>query len=287
MDIIIKQRILGSLVLIAIAIVIVPALMSGNASVFHESLKSNIPEKPAFVIDLSEEQKLRVAAENEKMAARALQGELDKSLSESKQFPLTEAWADAESSTVLAIAAKPATDVVGDSTDNMDAEKSTRSPSAPDTQAENLAPANRLIASKPIATPDMPVVEIKTVDEKKAAIALAKPVQKPSAVNAPKSVTTQEKVTAKPAIAAAAVSGNSNQGWIVQVASFKKSANAQALQKRLARHGMQSSVVKNTSKNGMLYRVRLGPWETKDTAAEQQAALEKIVGMDTLLLKLH
>lgn len=278
MDIIIKQRILGSLVLIAIAIVFVPALMSGNASVFHESMKSNIPEKPAFVIDLSEEQKARMARDKEQFAARAQQDHA---------FPLVESLAD------KGAAPQPA-------------------------KAQQQASA--VLVSKPVETGDMqlgPVAEAKKpaihslpAGEKanKAAPAVAKKADKPSqtlatakparaqrssqpasvqvATLASTSATPPIKSPSKTAKAQSAKSSDvSKNGWVIQVASFRKSANADAMKKRLERHGMESSIVKNRSKNGMLYRVRIGPWHKKQTAAQRQAELEKIVGLNTLLVK--
>ena len=311
MDIIIKQRILGSLVLIAIAIVFVPALLSGNASVFHQSLQSNIPEKPAFVIDLSEEQKLRVASDNEKMAARMANGELT-SNTETAHFPLSETL--------------PAT------ARNKPTEQAHTASSA--TASAEKVPASALVATKPIATQDMSFGPDHTPSQAGAsthATSKSKPsatsrsttasssttasaskntvtaqkiaklsppqtaliskdrISKVTASKASAAATNSNSTAKKPSTAASKTSATSKiqKGWIVQVASFREPANATALQQRLARHGMESSVIKNRSKNGMLYRVRLGPWDRKQTAAQQQAALEKIVNLDTLLLKLH
>lgn len=304
MDIIIKQRILGSLVLIAIAIVFVPALLSGNASVFHQSLQSNIPEKPAFVIDLSEEQKLRVASDNEKMAARMASGELA-SNTESAHYPLSETL--------------PAT--------------ASDKPTVQQQAAASITPASEktsttaLVATKPIATQDMSFGPDHTPSQASATLNSANSSANSSAKNNAKTTVTAQKIAkispqaatlANKASATAVTSSSASatkasvatiakvatkknnatvskanatsklaKGWIVQVASFREPANATALQQRLARHGMESSVIKNRSKNGMLYRVRLGPWDRKQTAAQQQAALEKIVNLDTLLLKLH
>jgi len=50
---------------------------------------------------------------------------------------------------------------------------------------------------------------------------------------------------------------------------------------------MDSNIVTNRSKSGMIYRVRIGPWHQKQAAARQQVALEKLVGLDTMLLKIR
>lgn len=321
MDIIIKQRILGILVLVAIAVVLVPALMSGNASVFRESMKSNIPEKPAFVIDLSEEQKLRVASDNEKMAERMARGELGNAMAEAGQFPLTEALSQAEPGTIQntdnatslstntsAAGSAVASDAGSSSTVNNANSKPARAATstaalASDSAAtagatsvpgagsalsssnagkQKSANPNQLVASKPLETTDMSMPSGNgAADAETPKVIVSAPAK--AAHAAP----TVAKTVANTAKSTGVANKESQQGWIVQVASFKKSANAEALKKRLARHGMQSSVVKNNSKNGMLYRVRLGPWDKKQLAAEQQAALEKIVDLDTLVLQLH
>lgn len=293
MDIIIKQRILGSLVLIAIAIVFVPALMSGNASVFHESLKSNIPEKPAFVIDLSEEQKLRVANDNEKMAARMMRGEISATAALTSPFPLTETLTEnkssvattggsadsAKSSSAKADAGenKPGLETGDNSANALNVTVGTSSVAQTQATTASAKPASKL--NKPISEQ---LVATKPIDDKSSHTG-----KKSSMASANAATTKLAKLTATPSKSTVAPGSKAQKGWIVQVASFREPANAAAMQKRLARLGLQSSVEKNTSKNGMLYRVRLGPWAKKQIAAKQQAALEKVVGLDTLLLKLR
>lgn len=299
--------------------------MSGNASVFHQAMKSNIPEKPAFVIDLSEEQKARMARDNEKMAERMRQVEIAATASRQQQraFPLVESLAGKNNAG--------------------DPKQHAKQNERQENRQKDQQQASGLVASQPIDTGDMQLgpdakakkganvatakltpklasaAEAKTrathdvskthqpmthkttpdtthktpsapVSQAKAPAKTATPVKVATLSSKQSPATVKPSQKAKPSApdaqkSAKNISSEDKKGWLIQVASFRKSANAAAMQKRLARHGMESSIVKNRSKSGMLYRVRIGPWSQKQAAAQQQAALEEIVGLNTLLVK--
>jgi rare lipoprotein A len=77
-------------------------------------------------------------------------------------------------------------------------------------------------------------------------------------------------VVARPAAEAAAAPQKRHAGaFVVQVGAFSLEANAKSLQERLARIGQQASI-----DAGELWRVRIGPFETRELAMKTRATLE-------------
>ncbi|HEU4520493.1 MAG TPA: septal ring lytic transglycosylase RlpA family protein [Thermoanaerobaculia bacterium] len=71
----------------------------------------------------------------------------------------------------------------------------------------------------------------------------------------------------------------SSGGFVVQAGAFSVEANARGLQERLTRVGQQSYV----DREGNLYRVRIGPFPSRDGAVKARAALEA-QGMSAIIL---
>lgn len=66
---------------------------------------------------------------------------------------------------------------------------------------------------------------------------------------------------------------NSTQSWVIQLASFSKQENAQALHEKASKLGFKSRVEPFTQKNKTNYRVRIGPEHDKKQVNEIVAKL--------------
>jgi DedD protein len=69
-------------------------------------------------------------------------------------------------------------------------------------------------------------------------------------------------------------------GWTVQVGSFSRSDNAQALQRRLAGEGFEAFVSRVATDAGTMHRVRVGPVPERD-AAERLLARVRAAGHES------
>ncbi|MCG3174230.1 MAG: hypothetical protein GMKNLPBB_02458 [Myxococcota bacterium] len=147
---------------------------------------------------------------------------------------------------------------------------------APPAPTETKAPQKPSVAEKPApVAPPSPIVE-KTV-----VIAAAPAAAKPAPVKAP---------TGKPAPLAvmkpAAGSPPAKGSWVLQIVAYNRQDQAEAKLKALQKLGMQNVYLSNTEKPGgvTLYRVRAGPFASKESAAAH--ALEKKSSLgDTFVTK--
>jgi len=90
------------------------------------------------------------------------------------------------------------------------------------------------------------------------------------------------KVTEKPPVAAP--SGGSK--YSLQAGAMKTRESADALRKRLDRSGYKSKVIHATTpKQGEVYRVRIGPFGSRDEAMKAMKAIRTEMKIDVILLK--
>lgn len=94
-----------------------------------------------------------------------------------------------------------------------------------------------------------------------------------------KKASSPEKVTAEPAVSTSdekpIVKPGQVSAWIVQVGSFTSASNAKALRDKLRKMGYSSFVEAVKVKQGMSYRVRVGPELTRTLADKLQKQLVK------------
>ena len=62
----------------------------------------------------------------------------------------------------------------------------------------------------------------------------------------------------------------------MQCGSFRKEQQAQAMKAQMAFAGLIAEIRKTNGKNGVWYRVRLGPYETKRQAESDKNKLKRI-----------
>jgi cell division protein FtsN len=135
-------------------------------------------------------------------------------------------------------------------------------------EMEVVVPDEELTADRPPALPPPPPPEGQET-------AAAEPAPAPAAAPAPPS-TPQ----------APAAGGGKGTAYLLQVGSFKSSADAERLKARLALLGLSSSVQKVTINGKDTYhRVRTGPYRGKD-AVNQARALLAQNGLESMAIKL-
>jgi DedD protein len=72
-------------------------------------------------------------------------------------------------------------------------------------------------------------------------------------------------------------------GWVVQVGSFSSSNNARALRDKLRKQGHASFVESVKGNSGTVYRVRVGPEVSRDSAERLRKQLKEVAGLKGLV----
>lgn len=268
MDNQVKQRVIGAVVLVALAVIFVPMLLEKPDSDLGP-VGSNLPEQP----DQTVQDRIEPLTLPEPPAEE-----------EPAQVVLDQGPGGA-----------PATSSPGDATTQMpqDAVPAQTPASAPD--AEATTPVEPAPLPAPVTAPSAPAPSATTPPASTAPAAPA--AQPPAATPAPAAPAQQTAPTvASPAPAAPAttpakpVTGAQTDsaakplsGWVVQLASLASKDNALALRERLRGLGYTAFVEETTTAQGVLYRVRVGPEleranaETLRNRLEQQVQIKGIV----------
>lgn len=74
------------------------------------------------------------------------------------------------------------------------------------------------------------------------------------------------------------------KGWVVQVGSFSRKSNALSLQDRLRHKGFSAYVEAYQGKNGVRYRVRVGPELDESKSKATASSLKREMGIDGFVL---
>lgn len=157
-----------------------------------------------------------------------------------------------------------------------DVEDAGSTDSLPDPAAEPMpepppAASTPVPAPKPAATPESKPATAPPAPPKPAAAPA-----KPPPVAAPAPATKPAAPAAKPSTPAAIpppVAASTSGRWFVQVGGFADVNNAHALQARLKSAGQASIIAPTESAQGTLYRVRAGPYATREAALSAQQSL--------------
>lgn len=238
-----KDRITGAVILVAVAALVVPELLSGPGG---DSRAGDAADAVAEAGPPLATYELTINPAGNGGAAR------QQELATSAAREQSEAIAQAVPPPVTA-PARPAT-------------------SEPAAVAQQPAPAAR--QSLPESTPD-PAPASRPVDPPtKAAAPAPAPKQEPAAASKPATATAP-----KPATTPAAASGK----WWVQLGSFSSADNAQRLARELRAKGftIEVSVVKSNGKD--LHRVRAGPEANRDAATALRTRLAAAGQQGTLV----
>ena len=249
-----KQRLIGAIVLISLGIIFIPMLLTGKGNILEGDMQSNVPPKPMYEIKAPQvlplekqsvtESSLAPVEENSD-AAQTLAPATDssKDMAEQKASEATESVADTKQPET--VAAKTESSESGSAT----AGATTTEPAA----AAKADPGSTQSTSK---TPDKPVSTAKVETQ------VAK-------VDAPASKSDDSR---KPIVS----------GYVVQLGSFSVEKNATSLRDKLRSKGY-ASFVESFERNGKTsYRVRVGPELTPELAEKLKEKLKaetKISGL--------
>jgi DedD protein len=139
----------------------------------------------------------------------------------------------------------------------------------------DIKPAEAKPQNKPITTaPPTPI---------------ATPIQSAQPPTEPKKQTPQESSKEvpieKPASAQASLPASNNEGeWVVQLGSFSDELNARGLAKSVSDSGFKVEVSPLFAKKGTVWRVRVGPYSTREQAVKTTTQLRERLGRDGLVM---
>lgn len=156
-------------------------------------------------------------------------------------------------------------------------------PKPADTQASSgvapqpsKVPATSAESTAPNSTKQTPEASAQGDPAKKptapAQVAPATPVAKTPAPN------TDKPATPSPA----AVAGN--QLWVVQLGSFSDELNAKALARSVSESGFKVEITPLFAKKGTVWRVRVGPYASRESAVKATTQLREKLGRDGLVM---
>lgn len=123
------------------------------------------------------------------------------------------------------------------------------------------------------------VIEKPAAPSEKAAAPQGEESQPPATTEAPK--TAPKPVTAKDDRPATSAKGE----WIVQVASVTQESNANTLAQKLQKSGWTSFVVSAAVNGQTYYRVRVGPYTTREQADKAASGLKKELSQNVAVMK--
>ncbi|MGH8606192.1 MAG: SPOR domain-containing protein [Gammaproteobacteria bacterium] len=85
----------------------------------------------------------------------------------------------------------------------------------------------------------------------------------------------------------ASVDASPAAGWVVQLASFSREANAKTLRAKLVARGFGAFIEKTTTTRSSMYRVRVGPTSGRQQAQDLRAALQQAVSLQGVVVRYH
>ncbi len=158
-----------------------------------------------------------------------------------------------------------------------------RSPPIPQPAATSLPPADEARSAaaldprpvpQPPATAEGLAGAVADVDEPQPAAET--PAGKPVQPAAPAPAAAAATEAPPPARSAVVSSGTTAEGqWVVQLGSFQEKANADALAARVRARGFSVVVVAGDNRGVRYWRVRSGPYASREQGAEQVRRLDK------------
>jgi DedD protein len=159
------------------------------------------------------------------------------------------------------------------------------------TQASTLqkAPEAKTQAAKPV---DIKPAEAKSQSKPISAApptSIATPTQSTPLPAEPKKQTPHESNTEtpieKPTSTQASLPATNNEGeWVVQLGSFSDELNARGLAKSVSDSGFKVEVSPLFAKKGTVWRVRVGPYSTREQAVKTTTQLRERLGRDGLVM---
>ncbi|MFV2054987.1 MAG: SPOR domain-containing protein [Thiohalomonadales bacterium] len=284
MDMILKQRVVGSIVIIAVLSIVLPAIVISKDKAFATKLISNIPPKPIFKIDLPDENesqadlspKIHLTKADTAVASNDSKREIPTSKSPTKAVPNKntlkqtqttsqgrpeKSTTDKVTITAIGVQKKPNITIhipLGDS------EKVTKDAHLKKnvTHKEKLtsSPGTRqpaVLVSAPKGKLAMPTLTTTQMDK----------------VGSSRKTQHKELQIANVAL------------WVVQVGSFAKESNANKLHAKLSKQGYRSYIELVKQNNATIFRVRIGPQKNQTNAKKLQKKIRLQEKLDAIVMR--
>ena len=237
-----KQRLIGAAVLIALGVIFIPMLLTGDGKFLSEDMESNVPPKPMYELEVP------------------------------KVLPLDKRELQS-SDPVIEPATQTDTQADKKQTDENQGEKMANAGSdvTANKEPEAVAPATKA----PAVSAEPKTSESKPAEPKSSEPSTAnqnEPEKTASAPAAEKPVVTEaaKESTKKPIVS----------GWAVQLGSFSVQKNAVKLRDSLRKKGYASFVEESTQNGKTSYRVRVGPELTRELADDMKKKLKAETKID-------
>jgi len=261
-----KQRLIGAIVLISLGIIFIPMLLTGKGELTTGELATNIPPKPLYEIQAPAVLPLEDNGSADKAAEPVSNLSIAKAVDDNFQQPMEKPKAEAEQ----AKSAESESDktVAQASNAKADQDQKAAEPEKPESvkTVPPVAANTKQIASKSNGSTPSEKPQVTQV------------TQVPEAPQVTKVTQEQEKVATapkKPPIVS---------GWIVQLGSFSREKNAIKLRDSLRKNGHASFVEAYERSGKTSYRVRVGPELTRELAEELKKQLKKETKLDGLVM---
>jgi DedD protein len=116
--------------------------------------------------------------------------------------------------------------------------------------------------------------------------AVAEPANPPATGTSDAGDQTDEPPGAAPPHDSTVAAAEPGRRWVVQAAALSSQGAAHALADRLSKLGLAVTVSRADTPSGVLYRVRVGPFSSKDTAAKARKQLRSL-GVDSSIVRLE
>jgi DedD protein len=276
-----KQRLIGAAVLIALGVIFLPMLLTGEGNFLSGETESNVPPKPMYeikapnVIPLDKRRTVMPVVEpisDELKGEPTSQFGSDSGIkSDSKSDPvgnetdIDSAETNVKSDTKLATTVDTATNT----TTSTVSQTVATSAGISGGKYGKLIYKKATTSSKPTQTKTEKSAKTKSPTPDKVA---SLSTNKPPAKN---KITTSKAMSAKKPIVS---------GWVVQLGSFSVQKNALKLRDRLRKKG-HASFVENYTRDGKTsYRVRVGPELTRELAKKLKQTLKAQAKLDGLVI---
>jgi len=263
----IKQRIVGALVLVSLAVIFIPMVLDGEGPFETSNSKTLIPDEPNFKFESPVANAFDEAVKSKQITIDAADNDVSENrvsiVDKISEQAISEQAISEQAISVNSAAAKAAAKASAAKSRLVEKNKTG------DT-SDDVMPAP--IASSPVLSPAK----------------LAEPEAGTSpVVSDEKEIVENSRPLSKPAAAIAKLKQNKTQAvksWSVQLGSFKTKPNALKLRDALRVKGFASYVEAVTNRYGERYRVRVGPELARANAEKLKKQLAKVTKLDGLIV---
>ena len=280
MNILLKQRLVGAIVLISLAVIFIPMWFTGQSDKGEQKFKSSIPPDPVYEIKSPQiSVPLPLPATTlEKVPLSEPQIKDDSQVSGESQNSQKKQPEDA-----VAEVQPPANDVQKPSQEIGLKNKPSKQTGAVKTDSAKTdvikAATEKADGEKEkpvqVTPPPVAIVNKKPND---AELPAKLPVNKSTSAADTTTQPIKENTTTP-------IKTSTVTGWVVQVGSFSQKTNAEKLRDKLRKMGMASFVASGQSNGKTVYRVRVGPEIDRADAEKIQATIKSKTKLKGLVMK--